>query len=205
MNMEIVRADSGADAVIWLVLGVFWLIAQAISKLRGGSRPPPRPPPIESDERSIEEDLKTLFEQISGQQQAPPPPPPPPPIAKPLKPVPYGAGKRYQRPPNVKQKSAGRFPPAQQVVPQLPHAIAEAPQEILEIRALPKARSRGGMFKESTSGFNAITTPLPALLPLGVNTEGHGEHLRQLIKGRRQFKRAMISQIVLGPPRALST
>ena len=204
MNLEIVRADSGADAVIWLVLGVFWLIAQAISKLRGGSRPPPRPPPIESDERSIEEDLRTLFEQISGQQQ-PPQPPPPPPITKAMKPVPYGAGKRHQRPPNVKQKSAGRFPPAQQAVPELPHAVAEAPQEFHEIHALPKARSRGGMFKESTFGFNAITTPLPALLPLGVNAEGRGAQLRELVKGRRQFKRAMISQIVLGPPRALST
>ncbi len=204
MKLEIFRADSGADAIIWLVLAVFWLIAQAISKMRGGSRPPPRPPPIESGERSIEEDLRTLFEQISGQQQAPPPLPPPP-VSKPMKPVPYGAGKRHSRPPTVKQKAAVRVPPAQQVVSQLPSAIADAPQEIHEIRALPRARSRGGMFKESTFAFNAIKTPLPTLLPLGVTAEERGAQLRELVKGRRQLKRAMINQIVLGPPRALST
>jgi hypothetical protein len=198
MTMEIVRAESGADAVIWLVLGVFWLIAQGIAKLRGGSRAP-RPPPIVTGDRSIEEDLKTLFEQISGQQQ----PPPPPPIAKPMKPIPYGEDRRPPKQPHSKRKTERGFEPAQAMRQPAPFAAAR-PIEVGDIPTISTARTRGGMFKESMFSFSAIKSPLPAALPLGVNVVGTGSHLRQLIKGRKQLKQSMISRIVLGPPKAFS-
>jgi hypothetical protein len=203
MTMEIVRADSGADAVIWLVLGVFWLIAQGIAKLRGGSRTPPRPPPIIAGDRSIEEDLKTLFEQISGQQQ-PPPPPPPPPISNPMKPIPYGTDRRLNKQHHPKRKTAGRVEPVQAAYH--PESIAtERTIEVGDIATLSTAKTRGGMFKESLMSFSAIKTPLPAAKPMGVGMMGTGAHLRQMIKGRKQLKQAMISRIVLGPPKAFGS
>ena len=199
MTMEIVRADSGMDAVLWLVLGVFWLIAQAIAKFRGGGRAP-RPPTILTGEKSIEEDLKTLFEQISGQQQ--PPPTPPPPIANPMKPIPYGTDRRPPKQPHPKHKMAGRFEPVQTM--HQPAPIAARPLEVGDIPTLSIARSRGGMLKECMFSFSAIKTPLPAARPLGVNLVGTGAHLRRLIKGRKPLKQSMISRIVLGPPKAFS-
>jgi hypothetical protein len=206
MAFEIVRADSGADAVIWLILGALWLIAQAIAKFRGGGREP-RPPPILNGDKSIEEDLKTLFEQLSGQgareQQPPTSTPPPPPIAKPMKPIPYGAVRRLPKPSQPKHKTAKQVEHVQ-VAPKPAFVAVEITPEVHEIPALSVARSRGGMLKESTFSFNAIKTPLPAAKPLGVTLAGTGAHLRQLVKGRKQLKQAMISRIVLGPPKAFS-
>ena len=202
MTMEIVRADSRADAVIWLVLGVFWLIAQGISKLRGGNRPP-RPPPIITGERSIEEDLKTLFEQISGQQQPPTSPPPPPPISNPMKPIPYGTDRRLHKQHHPKRKTAGRVEPFQ-ATPHPEPIATEWTIEVGDIATVSTAKTRGGMFKESLMSFSAIKTPLPAAKPMGVGMMGTGAHLRQMIKGRKQLKQAMISRILLGPPKAFS-
>lgn len=202
MTMEIVRADSGGDAIVWLVLGIFWLIAQGIAKLRGGNRSAPRPPPIITGDRSIEEDLKTLFEQISGQQQ--PPAPPPPPMANPMKPIPFGADRRLPKQPHPKHKTARRFDPVQAADQPVPVAH-ERPIEVGDIATVSTARTRGGMFKESMFSFSAIKTPLPAAKPMGVGMTGTGAHLRQMIKGRKQLKQSMISRIVLGPPKAFSS
>lgn len=205
MNLEIVRADSSTDAIIWLVLGFFWLIAQAIAKLRGGNKPPRPPPPILTEDRSIEEDLRKLFEEINSQQQPPAPPPPaPPPIAKPMRPVPYGTGKRVIRPaPPPKHKATKPFVPPQPAPLHAP-AMAERTLEIADIPTISMARARGGLLKESMFGFSAIKTPLPAGKPISVGLMGTGAHLRQLIKGRKQLKQAMVSRIVLGPPKAFS-
>ena len=62
MAMEFVRADSGTDAIIWLVLGVFWLIAQGIAKLRGGRRDAAarrRSLPGKSPSKRTEDSLRT--------------------------------------------------------------------------------------------------------------------------------------------------
>jgi hypothetical protein len=206
MTIEIVKADSGMDAIIWLILGVLWLIAQAIAKFRGGGREP-KPPPILTGEKSLEEDLKTLFEQLSGQSAEPRQPPtstpPLPPVAKPMKPIPYGEVKRLPKPSPPKREKPRRIEHVQ-VAPQPAVALVATPHEVHEIPTLSVARSRGGMFKESMFSFNAIKTPLPAAKPLGVNLMGTGAHLRQLVKGRKPLKQAMISRIVLGPPKAFS-
>jgi hypothetical protein len=206
MATEIVKADSGMDSIIWLILGALWLIAQAIAKFRGGGREPR--PPILTGEKSLEEDLKTLFEQLSGKPVRPPQPPasttPPPPIANPMKPIPYGADRQSSKPPlHPKQKTAGRAEHIR-VASQPAVVAATTAPEVHDMAALSVARSRGGMFKESMFSFNAIKTPLPAAKPLGVNLMGTGAHLRQLIKGRKQLKQAMISRITLGPPKAFS-
>ena len=204
MVMEIIRADSGMDAILWLILGALWLMAQAIAKFRGGGREP-RPPPILNGDKSIEEDLKTLFEQLSGHGagEQRPPTPPPPPTATPMKPIPYGAVKRWPKPSHPEHKTARQVEHVQVTPQPAVVTIAKTP-EVHEIPTLSIARSRGGMLKESTFSFNAIKTPLPAAKPLGVNLMGTGAHLRQLIKGQKQFKHAMISRIVLGPPKAFS-
>ena len=204
MAMEIIRADSGMDAVLWLILGALWLIAQAIAKFRGGGREP-RPPPILSGDKSIEEDLKTLFEQLSGEGagERRPPTPPPPPTATRMKPIPYGAVKQWPKPLPPAHKTARRVEPVQ-VIPQPAVVTDTKTPEVHEPPTLSVARSRGGMLKESMFSFNAIKTPLPAAKPLGVNLMGTGAHLRRLVKGRKPFRQAMISRIVLGPPKAFS-
>ena len=202
MDFEIVKADSGSDVVIWLVLGVFWLIAQGISKLRGGQpHPPNRPPPIITGDRSIEEDLQTLFEQLQGQAQ--PPRPPTPPMAQPMKLTPQGMDRRTPKPKHSKHKPVAPLTPVELAVPSTP-GIDENPIEVGAIVTVSKSRIRGGMFKESLLSFSSIKTPLPAAKPIGVSAMGTGAHLRQLIKGRQQLKQAMISRIVLAPPKAFS-
>ena len=184
MAMEIVRADSGMDAIIWLILGAFWLIAQAIAKFRGGGREP-RPPPILTGEKSIEEDLKTLFEQLSGQgadHAAADLDASTPSTANPMKPIPYGAVRRLPKPPHPKHKTAGRFEPVQ-VMPQPAVVAAQTTPEVHEIPTLSIARSRGGMLKESMFSFNAIKTPLPAAKPLGVNLGGNRRPLAPAHQG----------------------
>jgi hypothetical protein len=205
MVIEIVRASGGGDSILWVILGVIWLIAQAIAKIRGGGKEP-KPPPIFTGEKSIEDDLKTLFEQLSGQGAPRPPPPPaspPSPITNPMKPIPHGAPKPSPKPSQPKHKTATRVEMAR-ITTKPAIVIAPTTSEVSGIPPLSISRSRGGLFKESTFSFNAIKTPLPAAKPLGVNLLGTGAHLRQLVKGRKPLKQAMISRIVLGPPKAFS-
>ena len=61
-----------------------------------------------------------------------------------------------------------------------------------------------GGFKESTFSFKAIKTPLPSMRLPAVHMEGTGGHLRQLVQGPNNLKRAIISRVVLDSPKAFS-
>jgi hypothetical protein len=140
--LQIVQAGPGADTVIWLIVGIIWVVAQIVNKMRAspgapGSPAKPRP-------KSPDQQLQEFFERMAnaqkeqgkdeslnqplppvpyGQTQQPARPmPPPPPRATPPPPPPART-----RPANVvirKREVAKSPPPVIPVTPKAAPAVA---------------------------------------------------------------------------------
>ncbi len=80
MNMNLpIAAGIGIEGIIWLIILVFWGIAQAVQKSRRGAPgAPPRRTPL-----PLDDELREMLEQLTGASppaaRAPAPPPPAPP------------------------------------------------------------------------------------------------------------------------------
>lgn len=227
MNVEIVRADSGGEAVVWLFLAVIWVIAQLVSRARKG---PSRPPPLPGGRSPVEDDLQRLFKTISEATRLPPTAPPTqePPLSRPMRPVPYGAPPQTAKPPpprnfeaRLREAHAARAtaprpqPQARAPAPrQAPRPSpvkpaweptaheAPPPLEVSDISQLGATRLRAvlpNMPLLSGKGFRLRALTLP----------GAGSQVRPtparlaLFQGRQALKQAVIARVVLGPPKAL--
>lgn len=216
---HVVKADSGADKIIWILLAVFWVIAQLLTKGRGkGSLPQPPPAPPRPGP-SIEDDLKQLFETISrtagGAEAGPKSPPPPPPA--PMRPIPYGfRPKPATSPPPQRRPIRTRLVPTEaarvtSARPQEPSTAAPAPEALRPMSAASLTET--AMSHRAQPG--SMTIPLSKVLP----SAGHsfklpamsiatgilyarGTHGNRVFRGRGALRRAVISRIVLGPPKA---
>lgn len=103
--MPMANGGVSLEAIIWLIILVFWGIAQFIQKAREAGRParptrPPRPPP----ESPLDDELKRMLEELTGMPsresgttvleeepiepsaETPPPRPTPPPVQRPSRP-----------------------------------------------------------------------------------------------------------------------
>lgn len=107
-----IAAGVGIEGIIWIIILIFWSIAQYVQKSRAAQRRPPlrpgspRPTPPARPPTQMENELQDLLRELTGQgpvlqdeddepapvniPSAPPPlvrrtapPPPPPPVAKP--------------------------------------------------------------------------------------------------------------------------
>lgn len=94
---RIVQAGGGADALVWIVLAIFWVVAQVVSKAARRLPPtkpqsPPRPQPRGAVPSELQDFLSSLAQLQNGPLE-------PPPLDKPLRPIPYGQTAAPETPP----------------------------------------------------------------------------------------------------------
>lgn len=184
------------DAIVWIVLAIIWFIAQVVTKARrsGLPRPPPVPRPTL---KPIEEDLKELLQALSGQPLELPPEPP-----KPLPPVPYRVRAKQARHQPAHRTLAARA--AAEPRPQV-----ETPP-VLPVAPAPEAPAFSKQLRTSfhVAAAKGLTLPRLPMLPRIMM----GENIRyakvttsvhQQFKSRKGIAHAMISRVVLGPPKGL--
>ena len=178
--MNIVKA--GAEELIWIVVGIFWVIAQ----IAGGATkkkmtPPPRPMDTDGQEEppalSDAEGFADLMRKLSGVQEIKAPTPP-----KPIKQT-------------VDATSPSRSVPAQDAT-RTSHLRSK---EIAEVDIRPTMSS----FKTAMPAMK-----LPAMNLSFQPTEKSGSFFPKVGKiidpsNKQSLRHAMLSHIILGKPRAM--
>lgn len=218
MPIPIVRAGGKADLIIWIVLAVFWVIAQLATRAR--KRPPPRIPQVPrtpaTPARSVEDDLAAFFESLATAQK-----PPDDSLSRPMRPVPYEQpkpapppqltpqGRRLieKRPRATRKRvSTAAMTPSPPPAPP-PVFIPEIPQVTLEAIPLPEAadplnlRSRSVMPKTPLLSSKAFKMPM---MKLGGSTRRGrvAPAVGEALAGRTAVRTAIITRAILGPPKA---
>jgi len=114
---HLIRAEGGIEGLIWLVLFVFWVVAQVFSRKAKQSRgkpgrPPPSPGKSQTTEQSLQDFLERLNESMGG-QPVPKEPPPPTPTERELHPTiqKYEERQRQKKQPPAPQPRHATPPP----------------------------------------------------------------------------------------------
>lgn len=217
-----IAAGIGVEGIIWLIILIFWGIAQAIQKSRrSGPGAPPRRAPI-----PIDDDLREMLEQLTGQPSAPPrpttrtltleedvdeeapapPPPPPPPIRAR---APTLAQQRHRHPappPPARTRPAPPSPPA--IRPQDEAAYADlTPSISAEHFAEAGAALRSGLNAPGLSmRMKGMSLQGMATMPSGSMARQRGRPMLDLaeLKNPATLRRAVLAKVILDPPRGLS-
>ena len=215
---RIVQAGGGADALVWIILAIFWVVAQVISKAARRLPPskpqsPPRPQPRGAVPSELQDFLNSLAQLQSGPIE-------PPPLDTPLRPIPYGQTVAPPPPPQPhqpqpqtrrkhKQKAPKHVDPViEEVLPPTP----AAPQSLAEVsfdsrvEALPRAvtaqrTDTARQFLAATE--KAFRMKMPTMTPGGQHRKP-SPLLQKMLTGKAALRQAMLSRIVLGPPKAFS-
>ena len=220
MNTHLpIAAGIGLDAIIWLVILVFWAIAQVIQKSKGRGAPgqPPRrtPSPIDDEIREMLEQLagrppsretastvevEEEFEEIEEPPARPAPPPPPPPRRNP-QPVRLT---RREPPAPVRPAPAPRpLAAAFDTTYDLPDlkTITASGEFAEEMKAAGALMSAGAM-SMSVKGMNMRSTSLSS--SSGRSTGGIPSLSLAELRDTAALKKFLLSKMVLDPPRALA-
>lgn len=225
--LPIAAKEIGIEGIIWVVILIFWSIAQLIQKSRKQSRTnPPRNTPPRPTAPPIDNDVRELLEQLAGRPSSRPmtrqmeeeeedddtpvvvrvPTPPPP------RPV--------YTPAPVRQKTAASRPtPASRRLP--PVAPPLAVEAIRDIRAIadiaPMLTAEEQMAGQLSvrSGLNAPGLSLrmrgaglgnSGKLPTLSLAQHNGAPVLNLrdLRASLSLKKAVLSKIILDPPRSLA-
>ena len=223
MSDNLVQAGGGAEAFIWIILAVFWVIAQLISKAARRLPPTrpqsaPRPQPRQAVPSELQEFLNSIAElQREEQQRQGQPAAAPPPLDVPMRPIPYGqtaAPVAAQPPPSqqFKRKQKGKqhpkaTAPAQHreavradSVPQPPDATPWQPH-MSSLSTTQQRTDTARQFLAATE--SAFKMKMPSMTP-GSQHRKASPRLQKMLKGKAALRQAMLSRIVLGPPKAFS-
>ncbi len=210
-----IAAGIGLDAIIWLVILVFWAIAQVLQKSKGRGAPgqPPRrtPSPIDDEIREMLEQLagrppsretastvevEEEFEEIE-QPPARPAPPPPPPRRNPQ---PVRVARRETAPPPVRPAYT---PPARldetYDLPEL-KTLRPSGEFAEEMKAAAALMSAGGM-SMSVKGMNMRSTSLSSASSR--STGGIPPLSLAELRDSASLKKFILGKMVLDPPRSL--
>ncbi|MBN1270442.1 MAG: hypothetical protein JXB04_12700 [Kiritimatiellae bacterium] len=205
MQDYIVRAGGGLEALVWLVLIIFWVVIQVINRVAsnaGRSAPGapsarPRPTPASRPVHDIEAEMREFLAHLSIQPQAqapqrPMPPPPPPPLAVSAAPMAAPAAHRIRR----KTHAA----------PGRPYPGSPVPMPTAE--GLAPAAVSSETIQQLTATTRQQLLSLPGLKLAGMPTLRTGmapraSGLRPEWRTSAAIRRAMVSHIVLAPPPGL--
>jgi len=222
MPDNLVQAGGGAEAVIWIVLAVFWVIAQLIS--RAARRLPPtrpqsapRPQPRQAVPSELQEFLNSIAElQREEQRQQGQPAAAPPPLDVPMRPIPYGqtaAAVAAQPPPTqqFKRKQKGKqhpkTAPARPGNAVGPEPAASAPEAVPwqpRMSSSSTAQQRTDTARQFLAATeSAFKMKMPTMTPGGQHRKPSAR-LQKILTGKEALRQAMLSRIVLGPPKAFS-
>ncbi|HMP77339.1 MAG TPA: hypothetical protein PKE12_13675 [Kiritimatiellia bacterium] len=225
-----IAAGIGIEGIIWLIILIFWGIAQTIQQSRR-KRPGAPPPPGGRPASPIDEDIREMLEQLSGRTTSRPaerefeveldeddlparpppvraqPPPPPPPPPRPTAPRPV------QRPPvRVSERKAAPRPayrpePIRPIEPVFTHgAIADVKAMIsAEDFAAASAASSGLNSPGLSMRMKGMSFQGMATMPSGLTGRARGvpEFAPEELLDRKALRKAILTKIILDPPPAL--
>lgn len=187
MNPDNIRQ---ADGLLWLIIGVFWVIAQIAGGAKKNQRRRPPTVPGESPGPVVEDPLTEILRKLSGDQpidepqlEEVVPSAPPPPASKSA----WTPQQLNELPDRVHRLD----------IPVEQHPIESFDLPFMDARPTMKAfRSASASFKQPSmnlsdgrSNQKSKTVPMHGKLPG--------------LKNKQELRRAMIYNIILSPPKAL--
>jgi hypothetical protein len=191
MTYPFVIAASGAEGIIWLIVAFIWVLAQlfaAAKKKRDRSAGVTEEP--ESEETS--QQVREFLEALTG---TPVPPPPPPKAA--IQKAKESLKKRKEEARNQRRPPIAAGQPAEEIEPSLPSPIYD------EISA-QRSMLQHTVLLPSISSLKLRNMRLASLSASGSLRHNRPTHaLRPMLKGRQNLKAAMLSRIILGPPKSM--
>lgn len=201
----IVKAD--AEFVIWIIVGIFWVIAQ-IAGNAGKKKTKSRPQPEGEEKTEAPSDLLSeLMRRLSGVQEFKIPTPPEPKktsrspqtwdpeIAKK-----YGLHtERTPSPPKVVPLRKQKAPPATAPHPARKPVPAPQPVEVQEEMVRPTMQS----FRSAMPSIQFPTIKMNVQSAIHPDRKGIGRAGRLELKNRKNLRRAMLNHIILGKPKGL--
>ena len=197
--------QAGAEELIWIVVGIFWVVAQIAGGAAKKKMAPPRPMENNEGAEPVGDPFADLIRKLSGVQEFKIPTPP----AEPRSEL-----RSARKPKEMKVENPWKpgdiealpdMQPLQRTVPALEPVQAMKPiQEIAEVDIRPT--------------MSAFRNSLPAMrlpsMKLHFQCATHhdrdvdsgkdvGRIERLKLKDRATFRRAMLSHIILGKPKAM--
>lgn len=224
MTLLPLAAGIGIEGVIWIIILIFWSIAQYVQKSRAAQRRPPLrpgqpPPPPARPPTEMETELQDLLRELTGQpplrrgemleedEEVEPPAPvappvrraePPPPPAPPVRPV--------RAPPQVLARTAPATPPrapAWQPEVEPPGSIRPPMTEISEgmVAAFAHSGKMPGLTL-SMKGLNIKAMALPSSSP---SRRGGGSSSFRLssLRDPRTLRQMVIARAILDKPKSM--
>jgi len=215
MLLTLPIAAGGLEGLIWLIIALFWVVAQLIARGRQSGSPKPRPRPEPSKRRAppLEQEMREFLERVGGkEEQEQPRTPPPPPTRRETAPP-------EERPPRSPPRTLGehasaKHEDAQRRMRERQRAVAAALQESAGAE-LPeiKARPQWGMETPGDTTHPIVTTksflvklgslrmPLTRV-PLLTSYQSHPSATAPRLRDNASIRRAMLHHFLLGPPKA---
>jgi hypothetical protein len=213
---------AAAEDLIWIVVGLFWVIAQ-IAGAAAKKRQPPRPRPAgQPDELPPDDPFADLIRRLSGAEKTeaprfeePPdeeeedepsflwdPRPAPVPQAKP-------DTSRYTRmPEDIEPMQETASIPEADVTPIRQAASIPDPHSTMEELSKKDVRPKMRHFSNRLPSFNLpsipsmnLTIDVPSYTEAASGRQGIGRELH--LKDRKALRRAMLSHIIFSKPKAL--
>lgn len=220
MTNTIVKA--AMEDLIWVVIGLFWLVAQ-IAGAAAKKKQPPRPRPSRPPEKSDDDPFADLMRQLGGAPKFEPPKPEEElrfeeePVATPWQPEPVAHTVQTDFDPYGRDDEA--LPDIEPIhsAASIEEANVEPIQEIASIPVpkkmtedLPDETMRPKM-SHFRSGIPVIKMPsipsmnltvdVPSYSEASTGRQGIGRELR--LQNRRSLRKAMLSHLIFSKPRAL--
>ena len=180
-------AASGLEGLIWLIVGVIWLVFQGLANAAKKKAPPvQRPTPtVGQPEQPFGDQLRNFIETLTGQKAALP--------EEEEAPAPVRATQFSRQPAPVRRTAP---PPSLPVSTPMMPAIEQPPSFVTQLhtaemhwRVAPLLRMK---WPRSALGNLSVTAATRA---------GHTSPLHRRLTGTAALRHAMISRIVLGRPR----
>jgi hypothetical protein len=223
MTLPPLAAGVGIEGIIWVIILIFWSIAQYVQKNRAAQRRPPMrpgvpPPPPTRPPTQMETELQDLLRELTGQ----------PPLARdeefedepPAQPVPPPVQQRAPPPPPVVHKTLATARKAAQV--QTPPAPVRRPPVLAEpapIPALPDYIAAVGDLSEGMGAAFQHSGKMPGLTLnmrnvslRGVSYSGSGparnrQSAIQLstLRNPANLRQIVVGRLILDKPKALET
>lgn len=212
---RIVQAGGGADAFVWIILAVFWVVAQVISKAARRLPPskPQSPPQPHQPRGAMPSELQAFLNSLAQAQKEATEPPP---LDKPLRPIPYGQTVAPPPPPPSQQQVRRKHKPktaqrATLTLADIQSRDAAAPPAVepavvwhgdQHSRVAPAQKpDLSRHFLAATEKAFRIKTP--SMTTTGQHRKTNSQ-LQKMLTGKAALRQAMLSRIVLGPPKAFS-
>ena len=226
MTLLPLAAGIGIEGVIWIIILIFWSIAQYVQKSRAAQRRPPLrpgqpPPPPARPPTEIETELQDLLRELTGQPpirraelpeeeevedlpepETPPvrrvqPPPPPPPAARPVR-----------TPPQVLARKVSAAPPPPRAPAWQPEIEPPVPLRppVTEISdGMVAAFAHSGKMPGLTLSMKGLNIKAMALPSSSPSRRGGGSASFRLssLRDPRTLRQMVIARAILDKPKSM--